>query len=64
MRSFEKSRGRVAVLAPGESRTYALTLEAHGDAASVEAARQAVAAIQGSVKAEILKQPKPEWSKV
>jgi hypothetical protein len=64
VRSFEKSRGRVAVLAPGESRTYAITLEAHGDAASLDAARQAVAAIQGSIKAEMLKQPKPEWSKL
>jgi galactose mutarotase-like enzyme len=64
VRSFEKSRGRVAVLAPGESRTYAITLEAHGDVASVEAAKRAVAAIQGSIKVEMLKQPRPEWSKV
>jgi galactose mutarotase-like enzyme len=63
VRSFEKSRGRVAVLAPGESRTYAVTLEAHGDAASVDAAKQAVAAIQGNVKAEFLRQPRPEWSR-
>jgi hypothetical protein len=63
VRSFEKSRGRVAVLAPGQSRTFAITLEAHGDTASVEAAKRAVAAIQGSVKAEIRSEPKAEWSK-
>ncbi len=63
VRSFEKGRGRVAVLAPGESRTYAVTLEAHVDVASVDGARQAVAALQGSIKPEFFKQPNPEWSK-
>jgi galactose mutarotase-like enzyme len=64
VRSFEKSHGRVAVLAPGESRTYAITFKAYGDAAAVDAAQQAVAAIQGNMKAEFLKHPNPEWSNV
>jgi len=63
-RSFEKSKGRVAVLAPGESRRFELTLEAHADAAGVAAARQLVAQFQGKVKPEIRPQPDPDWSRV
>ena len=61
-RSFEKERGRVAVLAPGESRSFELSLEVHPDAAGVEAAEQAVAKLQQGVTPEILRQPSPEWS--
>lgn len=63
VRWFEKEKGRVAVLAPGESRSYEVTLEAHPDRASVAAAEKAVAAIQGSVKPEILAQHDPNWSR-
>ena len=61
-RSFEKEQGRVAVLAPGESRSFELSLEVHLDAAGVEAAEQAVAKLQQGVTPEILRQPSPEWS--
>jgi galactose mutarotase-like enzyme len=61
-RAFEKASGRVAVLAPGESRTYEMTIEAHPDRAAVEAAERAVAAIQGNVKPEILAKHDPAWS--
>ena len=61
-RSFEKEQGRVAVLAPGESRSFELSLEVHLDAAGVEAAEQAVAKLQQGVTPEILPQPSPEWS--
>jgi hypothetical protein len=61
-KSFEKQKGRVAVLAPGESRSFELSIEAHGDAAGVAAARQAVAELQKAAKPQILPQPDPEWS--
>jgi hypothetical protein len=63
-RSFEQQKGRVAALAPGESRTFELTLEAHPDEAGIRAAQQAIAAIQGGSQPEILAQPAPQWSKI
>jgi len=62
VKSFEKEKGRVAVLAPGESRTFELTIEAHGDAAAVKAAEQNVARLQQSSTPQVLDQPDPEWS--
>lgn len=62
-RSFEKEKGRVAVLAPGESRSFEITMEVHPDAASVAAAEAAVAQIQKGTAPEILPRPNPEWSK-
>ncbi len=62
VRSFEAEHGRVAELAPGESRSFELALEVHADAASLQAAEQAVAALQEGVTPEILEQPLPEWS--
>lgn len=61
-KSFEKEKGRVAVLQPGQSRTLELTMVVHPDAASVTGAKQAVAELQKGVKPEILPQPNPEWS--
>jgi hypothetical protein len=61
-RSFEKRQGRVAVLAPGESRTFEVTLDALSDAASVAAAERAIAEIQGSTRPEILAKPDVDWS--
>jgi len=61
-KSFEKEKGRVAALAPGESRTFEVTLEAHGDAAAVAAAKQAVAELQKAATPKILPQSDPEWS--
>jgi galactose mutarotase-like enzyme len=63
-RSFEKEKGRVAVLQPGESRTFQITLEAHPDAASVAAAEQAIANLEQHVTPEVLRQPNPDWSPV
>ena len=62
IRSFEKQQGRVAVLAPGESRQFEIALEVHGDAASVAAAKEAVARLQAGVVPEVLEKPDPEWS--
>ena len=61
-KSFEKQQGRVAVLAPGESRTFELTLEVLPDAAGVASAEAAVAQLQQGVTPEVLQQPDPEWS--
>jgi galactose mutarotase-like enzyme len=61
-RSFEKQQGRVAVLAPGESRRFEITLEVHADASSVAAAESAVAKLQEAVSPEVLGQPDPNWS--
>jgi hypothetical protein len=63
-RSFEKQKGRVAMLAPGASRTFEVTIEALGDAAAVAAAKSAITAIQGDVTPEILSAPNPDWSVV
>jgi hypothetical protein len=52
----------VIVLDGGESRTFELTIEAHGDAAAVSAAEQAVAALQGKATPEVCSQPDPHWS--
>ena len=54
--------GRVAVLAPGESRTYHVAIEAHGDAAAVEAAAAAVQTLQAAATPEFRSAPDPAWS--
>lgn len=61
-KSFEKKQGRVALLAPGESRSFELTIEVHPNAASVASAEQKIAALQKGVAANILPQPDPQWS--
>lgn len=61
-KSVEKAAGRVATLAPGESRSFKIELTAYGDASRVAAAEQAVAALQDGTAPEILNQPNPQWS--
>jgi hypothetical protein len=61
-KSFEKEKGRVVALAPGETRRFELTIEAHADAGAVAAAERAVAAVQGGVAAEICAKPDPDWA--
>ncbi len=63
-RSFEKEKGRVIVLKPGESRTFEIVMEVHPDGASVAAAKRAVAELQKGVAPTILSQPDPDWSPV
>jgi galactose mutarotase-like enzyme len=63
-KSFEQQQGRVAQLAPGESRRFEVAMEVHPDAASVQAAEQAVAKIQQAATPEILDQPDPKWSQL
>jgi hypothetical protein len=61
-RSFEKEKGRVIVLGPGQSRTFELALEVHPDAAAVAAAKQGVARFQQGTSPAILTTPYPEWA--
>lgn len=64
IKSFEKKQGRVALLAPGESRTFEFTIEVHPNAASVAGAEQKIAALQKGVTPTIVPQPDPQWSPV
>ena len=61
-RSFEKEKGRVIVLKPGESRTFEVGMEVHPDAAGVKTAKQAVAGLQGGATPTILTEPDPAWT--
>jgi hypothetical protein len=61
-KSFEKRQGRVAALAPGETRRFEISIEAHADAGDVAKARQAIRAMQGTTTPEIASRPNPEWS--
>jgi len=62
VKSFEKQKGRVAVLAPGESRRFEIAIEVHGNAESVSAAAAAVDKIQQASTPEVFDRPDPEWS--
>jgi len=61
-KSFEKQKGRVAILAPGKSRTFQLTLEYLLDAAAVAAAEKSVAKLQQGTIPDIFQQLMPDWS--
>ncbi len=61
---FEQQRGRVALLAPGQSRSFDLVIEAHADAAAVSAAEQQVASLQAGASPVVLDKPDPHWSVV
>jgi galactose mutarotase-like enzyme len=61
-RSFEKEKGRVIVLEPGQSRTFEVALEVHPDAAAVAASKQAVARFQHGTSPTVLSTPYPEWA--
>ena len=63
IKSFEKQMGRVVELGPGQSRSFAIELEALADAAGVQAAAAAIARLQQGAPAEILAQPDPRWSR-
>jgi hypothetical protein len=62
--SFEKQQGRVAVLAPGESRTFEIILLVLPDAQSVAEVERSVARLQGNTAPEICPQPDPTWVQV
>jgi hypothetical protein len=62
VKSFEKRAGRVAVLMPGQSRTFELEIEPLADADAVRDAAAAVAALQRGTVPQILPSPDPAWS--
>ncbi len=62
IKSFETQQGRVAILAPGESRTFQIDIDAHADADAVAMAKQTVATLCEGITPEVLEQPDPDWS--
>lgn len=62
VKSFERARGRVATVAPGETRRFEIELEIHADAASVRAAQARIAELRRRVKTKVFDRPRPEWS--
>jgi hypothetical protein len=62
VKSFERRAGRVAVLMPGQSRTFELEIEPLADADAVRDAAAAVAALQRGIVPEIRPSPDPAWS--
>jgi galactose mutarotase-like enzyme len=62
VKSFEQSRGRVAKVAPGETRRFEIEMEVHTEAASLLAVKNEIAALQETVEPQVCKQPRPEWS--
>ena len=61
-KSFEKNKGRVVVLQPGESRHFELALEFLADSAAVSAAEASVARLQQGTHPEIFRRLMPDWS--
>jgi hypothetical protein len=62
IKSFEQSRGRVAKVAPGESRRFEIEMEVHTDGAGVQAAQALIADLQRRVEPQVYRTPRPEWS--
>lgn len=62
VRDFEKKHGRVAVLEPGESRRFSITLEVHPDPASVSQAQGEIKRLSQGVDSIIEREPWPDWS--
>jgi len=63
-RRFEREKGRVPVLGPGESRTTSLVAAAHTDAESVAAVAKAVAKLAPPDGPRVDTVPQPDWSPV
>jgi hypothetical protein len=62
VKSFEQSRGRVAKVAPGETRRFEIEMEVHTEAASLRVVKDEIAALQEIVESQVYKRPRPEWS--
>lgn len=61
-KSFERERGRVVQLAPGESRRFELGLEVHASEDEVRSAREKVHRLQAGVTPTIHREPRADWS--
>lgn len=62
VKSFEQSGGRVAKVAPGETRRFEIEMEVHTDDAGVQAAQALIADLQRRVNPQIFRTPRPGWS--
>ena len=60
-KSFEKQHGRVAVLAPGETRSFSIEITAIGTADDVTAARAPIAELQKRQSPVIHARPTEDW---
>jgi hypothetical protein len=63
-KTFEKKKGRVVQLAPGESREFRLTLESLTGRDAVAAAEKSVSELQHGITPTICRELQPEWSDV
>lgn len=64
VKSFEQAQGRVASVAPGETRRFEIEIGVHSDTESIECARQRIAQIEAGVEPKWFKQPRPGWSPI
>lgn len=63
-RSFEKARGRVVPLEPGQSRSFRLSMEVLLSEKEVQNCAAEVAALASQGAPEICREPLPEWSMI
>jgi hypothetical protein len=62
VKSFEQAHGRVAKVAPGETRRFEIEIEVHTDAASMRKVQARIADLSRNVQTEIFRRPRPQWS--
>ncbi len=60
--SFEESQGRVVDIAPGDTKSFRVTLHPLVDAAAVEEMSTRIKALQSDMPADVHAQPRPGWS--
>ncbi len=61
-KSFEAKQGRVAKLAPGETRLFEITFDMYGGTDAVSAAEEEVKKLQEDTEPDVLNAPDPQWS--
>jgi galactose mutarotase-like enzyme len=62
-RTFEGQQGRVVKLRPGESVKFEVELEIHAGEASVSAAEQEIAKLQGGATPKVFETPQAGWTR-
>ena len=62
VKSLEKSQGRVASLAPGQTRTFELEIAMHVGSENIASAAASIAKLQQGITPAILSRPKAGWS--
>ena len=62
LKTFEREQGRVVKMAPGETRSFTVTIEAHDTKDSVAAVQKEIADLQKTAKRVIHKEPVAEYS--